>query len=416
MSEPGFWLDLLGACTVRLAHRRRRLQQYRDLIESGAIERATGEYAAMTLRLQPPLRRSINRSGGRRKVLFLFQPADELFLRGLNAAIQPLASGLHSRLCHSFQPGRGVRTAYNQILGRAGLDAAACARLDVRDYFNSIPPQGLLNSLPAVMRRDGPLQAFLTGLLLDDRVISEGAEVHDSHKGVMAGTPTAPLLSNLYLRSLDFEFEGSGGDYLRYADDFIVLGSTSAVTEHVDTIARRLGDRGLQLNPDKTRRFAPGEAWDFLGLRYHKGTLDLADNTVRKMHHRVRRLARKARTGDDPVHYFLKRLNRRVYGIGGDEADFTWATWFFPMLSADTSLRRLDAVIQEQARFAATGRHERRNRRLVPYPALTAAGYIPLVSAFHTYRRGPTAYEALLDRAGLWEPGSEPEPTEVPGI
>jgi len=99
----------------------------------------------------------------------------------------------------------------------------------------------------------------------------------------------------------------------------------------------------------------------------------------------------------DPLGYFVRRLNRRLFGAGGDPADFTWGTWFFPMLSGDASLRRLDAVLQQHARFAAAGRHERRNLRAVPYARLRAAGYLPLTTAFHAYRRGAADYEELVE-------------------
>ena len=84
----------------------------------------------------------------------------------------------------------------------------------------------------------------------------------------------------------------------------------------------------------------------------------------------------------------VRRLNRRLYGVGGREADFTWAGWFFPLLTTDRTLRALDRLIQGQLRYAVTGQHEKRNFRVVPYEALRAAGYVPLVTAFHGYRSG----------------------------
>jgi hypothetical protein len=399
LAATGFWEELLRRCAIRLAHRRGRLRTYAELVESGEMARMAAAYADGTLRLQPPVRRAINRSGGRRKVLFLFRPADEFLMRALNSVLQPMAAGLHSRLCHSFQPGRGVRTAYNQVMGSAGVEGACCLRLDIRDYFNSVPPARMLEALPAELRADPKLEGFLTHLLLDRRVLVEGAVVEDDHKGVMAGTPLAPLLANLYLRSLDQEFEGASVGYVRYADDFLVTGAEADVLAARQTMEARLADLGLGLNLDKTRVVPAGQAWEFLGLQYHGGRLDLATHTVRKMHRRVRRLARKARSREDPAGYFVGSLNRRIYGIGGDPADFTWATWFFPLLSGDTSLRGLDAVVQEQARFAITGRHEHGNRGAVPYAALRAAGYLPMVSAYHAYRRGGGRYAARLEAA-----------------
>jgi hypothetical protein len=396
LADPGFWAELMATCSIRLAHRRARLRTYGELVGSGEMLAMVADYAAGRLALAPPTRRSINRSGGRRKVLFIFAPRDELFLRALNRVLQPRAADLHSRLCHSFQPGRGVRTAYNQVLGTPDLDSLACVRLDVRDYFNSISPAGALEALPGELRGDRPLVAFLERTLLDRRVVSDGVEVVDDHKGVMAGTPIAPLLSNLYLRGLDAEFEAAGAGYLRYADDFLILGPPAAAEGHLRTVEARLAALGLGLNPRKTQLVPPGEAWEFLGLRYHQGALDLAGNTVSKMRHRVRRLARKARTREAPASFFMRAWSRRVYGVGGDPADFTWATWFFPLLSGDTTLRHLDGLVQEQARFAVTGRHERRNLGRVPYADLRAAGYLPMVSAYHAFQRSPGAYGGMI--------------------
>jgi hypothetical protein len=358
---------------------------------------AAREYRERRLRLAPPTRRTINRAGGRRKTLFLFEPAAEFFLRGLNAVLQPLAAPHHSPLCHSFQPGRGVRTAYRDLLRHSELESMAWVRMDVRDYFNSIPPARLLDDLPDPLRQDEPLLAFLRTTLLDRRVVSDGEEVLDDHKGVMAGTPLAPLLSNLYLRPLDAHFERTGGIYLRYADDFIVFGSQPEVAGHRRAVEECLAGLGLELNQRKTRAGAAGEPWEFLGLRNEGGRIDLAEHTVRKLRGRARRMARRARIMRDPLGYFVRRLNRRLFGAGGDPADFTWGTWFFPMLSGDVTLRRLDAVIQQQARFAATGRHERRNLRAVPYARLRAGGYLPLTTAFHAYVRGTAEYEGLLE-------------------
>jgi hypothetical protein len=68
--------------------------------------------------------------------------------------------------------------------------------------------------------------------------------------------------------------------------------------------------------------------------------------------------------------------------VGGRSTDFTWASWFFPLLTGDATLRRLDSLIQEQLRFAVTGVHSRRNFKEVSYERLQGVGYVPLVSAY----------------------------------
>jgi RNA-directed DNA polymerase len=397
LRSPEFWDELLAQGDGYGRWGRRKLAAYRQLVAEGEVGEMVEEYAAGRLALRPPLRRLLNKADGRKKVVFTFARTDELLLKALNRILQGTTAADHSRLCHSFQPGRGPRTAYRDIRRIRGLQRMHCLHLDVRDYFNSIPVESLLTSLPSSITEDEALHRLLEGTLRDLRVLSGGEEILDTHKGVMAGTPLAPLLSNLYLRPLDDAFEEARVPFLRYADDMVVFGTEREVVRHGADIEDRLAALGLSLNARKTRLSAPGEAWEFLGLRYERGSLDLARNTVGKLRRRARRIARRARGRTDPARLAVRRLNRRLFGVGGRPTDFTWASWFFPLLSRDVTLRRLDLVIQSHLRFAVTGLHSRRNFREVPYERLRSVGYVPLVSAYHAYRRGATEYEALIE-------------------
>ena len=397
LRAPEFWDELLFQEDGYGRWGRRKLGAYRRLLAGGEVGEMVEEYAAGRLTLAPPHRRLLNKADGRKKVVFTFEGADELLLKALNRVLQSTTAPDHSRLCHSFQPGRGPRTAYRDIRRIRGLQRMHCLHLDVRDFFNSIPIEPLLASLPLTITEDEPLYRLLATTLRDQTVLSGDHVSVDAHKGVMAGTPLAPLLSNLYLRPLDDAFEQAGLPFLRYADDMIIFGTEPEVLQRGAEIEERLASLGLHLNPRKTRLSAPGEMWEFLGLRYDRGAIDLAGNSVGKLRRRVRRIVRRARRREDPARAGVRRLNRRLFGIGGRATDFTWASWFFPLLTVDTTLHRLDRLIQEQLRFSVTGWHSRRNFKAVPYERLQGVGYLPLVSAYRAYRRSPAEYEALLE-------------------
>ena len=396
LRSPEFWDELLFQEDGYGRWGRRKLAAFRQLVDGGEVGETVEEYAAGRLALGPPHRRLLNKADGRKKVVFTFAGADELLLKGLNRILQTSTAADHSRLCHSFQPGRGPRTAYRDIRRIRGLQRMHCLHLDVRDFFNSIPVEPLIASLPATITDDQPLYRLLAATFRDQRVLSGDKVIVDTHKGVMAGTPLAPLLSNLYLRALDDVFEQAGVPFLRYADDMVVFGSEQEILQHGAEIEERLAALGLALNPLKTRLSAPGEPWEFLGLRYDRGAIDLAGNSVRKLRRRIRRIARRARKRQDPAQPAVRRLNWRLYGIGGRSTDFTWASWFFPLLTVDATLHRLDRLVQEQLRFAVTGVHSRRNFKEVPYEGLRGVGYLPLVSAYRAHQRGPAEFEALL--------------------
>ena len=210
-----FWSDLLAVGDARERPRWRRMSEYRELVRSGEMARIVDAYASGDYLPAPPVRHQLNKAGGSKKVVFTFAAPDELLFRALNLAIQRPLDEVLSPLCHSFRPARGPRSAYAAVRTIAHLDQLACLHVDVRDFFNSIPVESLLQRLPDVITRDEPLMRLLGATLRDLRVISDGVVVDDTHRGVMAGAPLAPVLSNLYLRELDALFEASGVPYLR---------------------------------------------------------------------------------------------------------------------------------------------------------------------------------------------------------
>ncbi|MGI8984104.1 MAG: reverse transcriptase domain-containing protein [Acidimicrobiales bacterium] len=408
--EP--WVAALEAFSARNPRRLDRIADYERLLAGGDHLRMGADVLAGRHRPAPPVEGWLNKADGRKKRVFSYPPADELLFRTLNRLLQPAAAEAASPWCRSFLPGAGARASFRILQADDALAAKAAVRLDVRDYFNSIDVDDLLARLPPALA-GGPVRALLEASLGDPRVVRDGAVIDAGPKGVMAGTPLAPLLATLYLRELDVEVAGTGATYARYSDDIIALAPPARIDDLDRLIRARLAERGLDVNETKSAVAGAGQPWDFLGFRYAAGTVGLAPITERKLRARSTRLARRLlrwreRTGASPdraLGAFLRRTNRRLYGVVGERSDFSWATWFLPMLHGADGLAALDAHIQREARYAATGRRTARSRRLVPYDALVAAGHLPLVTAFWAGREGPEAYQELIDRrAGMSQP------------
>jgi hypothetical protein len=168
----------------------------------------------------------------------------------------------------------------------------------------------------------------------------------------------------------------------------------------------RLAERGLTVNETKSSVAAPGDAWDYLGFRYDRGVIGLAPITERKLKAKATRLARRMLRWRDRrsapaapvVRAFVRRTNLRLYGVRAERAEFSWATWFLPVLSSANQLASLDAHLQREARYAATGRRTASALSQVPYDALLEAGHLPLVSAYWAARDGAAVYESLVAR------------------
>jgi hypothetical protein len=402
------WVAAVDAFRARSPRRHDRIADYESLLEADAHRRVACEVLAQRYRPAPPAERWLNKADGRKKRVFQYQPVDELLFRVVNQLVQPVAAEAASRWCRSFLPGGGARAAFRGVLTHpaSSLESKAALRLDVRDYFNSIDVHDLLARLPDSFT-SGAIGALLRASLLDPRVERGGAVVDGEPKGIMAGTPLAPILATLYLRDLDREIAESGtvSAYARYSDDILVVAPPAVIPALEQHLRQRLAARGLAVNEDKSSVSAPGEPWDFLGFRYDAGTIGLAPITERKFKAKSTRLARRLlrwreRAGASPeraLRAFFRRTNRRTYGTPAAGGDFSWATWFLPMLDRPDGLASLDAHARREGRYAATGRRTARMRGRWPHEVLIDAGHLPLVSAFWAMREG-AAYDALVGR------------------
>jgi hypothetical protein len=79
-------------------------------------------------------------------------------------------------------------------------------------------------------------------------------------------------------------------------------------------------------------------------------------------------------------------------------SEFSWATWFLPLLDGPDQLGPLDEHVRREARYAATGLRTARAKSLMPYSALVEAGHFPLVAAYWTMRRERAAYDGRVAR------------------
>jgi hypothetical protein len=401
--EP--WRAALETFRARSPRRTDRITEYERLLATGVHRRMAEAVLAERYTPAPPTEGWLNKADGRKKRLFQYEPADELLFRVVNRLLQPAAAEAVSPWCRSFLPGGGARAAFRTVVADRDIGTKAALRLDVRDYFNAIDVDDLLRRLPPLFA-SGPAGALLGASLRDRRIMRAGAVVDGGRKGVMAGTPIAPLLATLYLDDLDREVAGCGVTYARYSDDILVLAAPADLPAVERLLRSRLAERGLDVNETKSARVGPGEPWDFLGFRYAGGAIGLAPTTERKLAARTTRLARsllrwrerRGASADRAVGAFVRRTNLRLYGVPDEKAHFSWATWFLPMLDGAGRLAVLDAHVQREARYAATGRRTASTRAALPYAALTDAGHLPLVAAHWAWRRGPGAYEDLVAR------------------
>src|SRR2546423_923419 len=107
----------------------------------------------------------------------------------------------------------------------------------------------------------------------------------------------------------------------------------------------------------------------------------------------------RGRPPDPPLPPRLSPASAPGGGAGGGppgRAGSWGGPWSLPMPPGPAGLGPLDAHIQREARYAATGRRTARARQRVPYAELRAGGYLPLVTSFWAIQDGSAAYDTLV--------------------
>lgn len=393
------WLAFLNEKRERQHISRQEEQEIRDFIDREGylpLCRACHEGCfPSTL----PVRRTINKEGSRKKRVIYTFPGDEgIFLKFIAHGLTGYEDLLPDN-CYAFRSNVGVKEATRLLREDSRADDGWCLKVDISDYFNSIDVPLLLPKLAFLRERDETIHRLLVRLLTREQVIGKGQPLKEKH-GVMAGTPIAPFLANLYLADVDRFFGEQGVLYLRYSDDILLFADNrEELEQRQKQLYGQFAALGLSVNPDKVSITGPGQGFEFLGIGYRQGEIDLSANTLRKTKAKIRRKSealrrwqrKKGLPPDKAAIALARTMNRKFYGYGDplsreeEQPDtFTWSRWFFPLLTTDRGLKEIDAYLQEYLRYTVTGRHYKGNYR-ISYEQLRQWGYTSLVHEY--YRR-----------------------------
>lgn len=343
--------------------------------------------------LSIPRKITINKQGSdKKRTVYSFTP-EEMTVLKVVAHLLYRYDDYFAPNCYAFRRGTkatdGVMRIHREVRGKH----LWAYKLDIHNYFNSIPIPRLLGHLAELFKDDTMLYRLFEQTLSNDKVEYNGEILHEEH-GAMAGVPTAPFLANVYLCELDRYFWEHGVIYARYSDDIIVFAESEALLqEYKSKIAEFLADYRLEINPTKERIYTPDEPYEFLGFRCSDNRIDVSEAGVKKMKGKIRRktraLLRWKRRKGIPARQAMTRLigyfNRKFYD-GGQGRTLTWARWYFPIINSTEGLQEIDHYLQQSIRLLGSGRQTKASYRIT-YEEMKELGYKSLVHEYYKQHR-----------------------------
>jgi RNA-directed DNA polymerase len=283
---------------------------------TGNLDRLHQELKEGSYRPRPIRRAYIEKPGSKdKRPLGIPCVRDRVVQGALRLVIEPIFENVFVDRSYGFRPRRGCKDALREVARLLKAGYVQVVDADLKSYFDSIPHNKLLKEIGCYIA-DGRVMALIEAFLTQD--ILEGMALWTPEQGAPQGAVISPLLSNLYLHSIDVAMARNGFEMVRYADDFVILCRTA---EEAHTALELVGEltaaKGLSLHPEKTRlvdAMVPGQGFDFLGYHFERGTRWPRKKSMRKL--------------KDTLRAKTKRNNGKSLAVIIDDVNSTLKGWF----------------------------------------------------------------------------------------
>ena len=195
--------------------------------------------------------------------------ADKIVAKAIADYLQTKYNCIMSPYSYAYRvkkgPSRAVMVTEKAILTKRYTHVA---RIDIQDFFPSMDKRLIIDNFIKLGETDELIELIMKFV---NNQKFDGVSLVQDKTGVLQGIPLAPFISNLYLNSFDHLLSELNFNFLRFADDIIVLAEDSnRANEAMSTVYRLLGDINLSPNIDKSRIYTVESGFTFLGFFFNQ--------------------------------------------------------------------------------------------------------------------------------------------------
>ena len=240
--------------------------------ELGAYLSENGESIREQLRTrkykpQPVRRVEIPKPDGGVRNLGVPTVVDRFVQQAVAQVLTPIFEEQFHDHSYGFRPNRCAQQAVLKALEMMNDGHSWIVDIDLAKFFDTVDHDKLMTIFGRTIK-DGDVISVVR------KFLASGVMIDDEYEDTIVGTPQggniSPLMANIMLNELDKELEARGLDFVRYADDLIIMvGSRQAAERVMKSVTRFIEEKlGLKVNAEKSKVDKP-KGIKYLGFGFY---------------------------------------------------------------------------------------------------------------------------------------------------
>ena len=292
---------------------------------------------------QPVRRVEIPKPDGGVRNLGVPTVTDRFIQQAIAQVLTPIYEEQFHDHSYGFRPNRCAQQAILKALDMMNDGYDWIVDIDLAKFFDTVNHDKLMTLIGRTIK-DGDVISIIRKFLVSGIMIDN--EYEESIVGTPQGGNLSPLLANIMLNELDKEMEQRGLNFVRYADDCIIMvGSEMSARRVMRNLTRFIEEKlGLKVNMTKSKIDRPG-GLKYLGFGFYfdmharQYKAKPHAKSVAKFKARMKKLT--CRSWGVSNYYKIQKLNELIRG---------W-TNYFKIGSMKKICRELDGNIRYRLRM-----------------------------------------------------------------